>query len=267
MTEGVTIGQAAAFAGVTVKTVRHYHQHGLLAEPRRDRSGYRRYGTADLLRLVQARTLADAGVPLAEVAGILDADPDEFAAALVDVERRLTSRIDELIARREMLHLLASGDRVLLPDRAFALLTRMSVLGFAAADVALAREAFVLVRAMVPESFSDYLGQIEHALDDPRFVSLIKLNWTAGDWDPDDPRIAEAATAWADYLIAEPAMLPVLTGLQTRADGAARHEMLSHHGEDKKPGWARLTALTEEKLRAAGLEIPYRANDTIHPHG
>ncbi|MDT0466653.1 MerR family transcriptional regulator [Streptomyces gibsoniae] len=50
MTDGITIGQAAAFAGVTVKTIRHYHQNGLIYEPHRDSSGYRRYGTADLLR-------------------------------------------------------------------------------------------------------------------------------------------------------------------------------------------------------------------------
>ena len=42
MSKGVTIGQAAAFAGITVKTVRHYHEHGLVEEPRRDASGYRR---------------------------------------------------------------------------------------------------------------------------------------------------------------------------------------------------------------------------------
>ncbi|MFC9586289.1 MerR family DNA-binding transcriptional regulator [Streptomyces yangpuensis] len=35
MTSGVTIGQAAAFVGVTVKTVRHYHRHGLVHEPQR----------------------------------------------------------------------------------------------------------------------------------------------------------------------------------------------------------------------------------------
>ncbi|MER5547138.1 MerR family transcriptional regulator [Streptomyces sp. NPDC002589] len=108
-TSGITIGQAAAFAGVTVKTIRHYHRHGLLDEPRRDRSGYRRYGSADLLRLVQVRTLAGAGVPLAEITAVLDADPDRFAAALLDVERQLTRRIDELIARRDTLHRLAAG--------------------------------------------------------------------------------------------------------------------------------------------------------------
>ncbi|HEX4226607.1 MAG TPA: MerR family transcriptional regulator, partial [Pseudonocardiaceae bacterium] len=55
MPEGITIGQAAAFAGVTIKTIRHYHVHGLVQEPERDSSGYRRYGSTDLLRLVQVR--------------------------------------------------------------------------------------------------------------------------------------------------------------------------------------------------------------------
>ncbi|WP_348538150.1 MerR family transcriptional regulator, partial [Nocardia cyriacigeorgica] len=58
MRTGVTIGQAAAFVGVTVKTVRHYHKLGLVAEPGRDSSGFRRYGSAELLRLVRVRTLA-----------------------------------------------------------------------------------------------------------------------------------------------------------------------------------------------------------------
>jgi hypothetical protein len=40
----LTIGQLAAYAGVTVRAVRHYHQIGLLPEPERDASGYRRYG-------------------------------------------------------------------------------------------------------------------------------------------------------------------------------------------------------------------------------
>jgi DNA-binding transcriptional MerR regulator len=38
------IGELADLAGVTVRTIRHYHAKGLLAEPPRDPSGYRRYG-------------------------------------------------------------------------------------------------------------------------------------------------------------------------------------------------------------------------------
>jgi MerR family transcriptional regulator, thiopeptide resistance regulator len=261
MTDGLTIGQAASFAGVTVKTVRVYHQHGLIDEPRRDSSGYRRYGSADLLRLVQVRTLAGAGVPLAEIGDLLDADPDRFAAALVDVERRLTDRIEELMARRDTLHGLARGDRVLLPDRAGALLDRLPGLGFTADDVALAWEGLVLVRALVPEGFEDYLAQIEHALDDPGYVSLMRDCWRAREWQPDDPRIGQLATAMADYLVADPSLLAIPTGLQAKDDGATRHEVLSRHGEEQSPASGRLTALIEARLRAAGVGIAAQITD------
>jgi MerR family regulatory protein len=58
----LTIGQLAAYAGVTVRTVRHYHQIGLLPEPERDASGYRRYGARAVVSLIKIRTLANAGV-------------------------------------------------------------------------------------------------------------------------------------------------------------------------------------------------------------
>ncbi len=42
----LTISQLASYAGVTVRAVRHYHAKGLLPEPPRDGSGYRRYDAA-----------------------------------------------------------------------------------------------------------------------------------------------------------------------------------------------------------------------------
>lgn len=253
---GVTIGQAAAFVGVTVKTVRHYHKLGLVKEPERDSSGYRRYGSAELLRLVQARTLAAAGVPLTEIGPLLDADPARFAAALANVERQLTERIEELIARRDTLHRLADGDRALLPDRAVALLERMSGLGLPAEEVAATREGWVLARALVPERFDDYLTHIEHALEDTRFVALIKRATEAATWEPDDPRIAELATAMADHLLANPAHLKIVTGLQARTDAATRYKLIALHGEEQGSAAARGVALVETKLRAAGIHIP-----------
>lgn len=254
MTDGITIGQAAAFAGVTIKTIRHYHHNGLIDEPSRDSSGYRRYGSADLLRLVQVRTLAGAGVPLAEIGAILDADPDRFAATLVDVEARLTAKIEELIARRDTLRTLATGDRVLLPERACALLDRLPGLGFDAEFVAMAREGLVLVRALVPEGFDDYLRQIEQTIEDPYYVSLIRRWSAAGDWPATDPRVDELANAWADHLIANPSLVVSLPGLRSREDGAARNELLSHHGEAEKPAWARMTTVIATRLRAAGID-------------
>ena len=256
MAEGITIGQAAAFAGVTIKTIRHYHLHGLVEEPGRDSSGYRRYGSAALLRLVQVRTLAEAGVPLAEVVGILDADPERFAAALLDVEARLSDRIDELIARRDTLHRLAGGDRVLLPERACAILDRLVGLGFTEEFVTTASEGLVLVKALVPESFEEYLGQIERAIDDPVYMSLNQRWSRAGEWAADDPRVEELATAWAEHLLANPSLITTLPGLRNREDAAARNELISHHGAEDRPALARMTALVEARLRSAGIDIP-----------
>lgn len=45
------IGELASAAGVTVRTVRHYHSVGLLPEPAKRPNGYREYGTRDLLRI------------------------------------------------------------------------------------------------------------------------------------------------------------------------------------------------------------------------
>lgn len=242
-----------------MKTVRHYHQHGLLDEPRRDSSGYRRYGSADLLRLVQARTLAAAGVPLAEVGELLDADAEQFTATLTDVEQRLNDRIADLITRRDTLRQLADGDRVLLPDRALAILDQLTALGFSPDYVAGQREALVLARALSPEFFDIFLTQLEHRLDNPEFVALTKRAWDARSWEPDDPRIDELASALAGNLLANREHLALATGFQPQPDDITRYGLINHHREDQAPStWARLNALVEAELRAAGVPIPYQ---------
>ncbi|MFJ9694811.1 MerR family transcriptional regulator [Kitasatospora sp. NPDC101183] len=251
MSSGVTIGQAAAFVGITVKTVRHYHRIGLAPEPERDASGYRRYGSAELLHLVQARTLAAAGVPLAEIGPLLDADPDAFAATLAEVEGQLTDRIAELTARRDTLHRLADGDRALLPDRACALLDRMPALGFGPDYVAAQREALILARAMVPEGFEGFLDRLEQGLDEPEFVALTLRALEAEGWAPDDPRLEELAAALADHhLRSDP------EALRAWSRASAQYQLINTHREDEAPIAARLTALTEARLRAAGVRTP-----------
>ncbi|MFD9004233.1 MerR family transcriptional regulator [Streptomyces sp. NPDC059582] len=258
MVVGLTIGQAAAFAGVTVKTVRHYHRLGLVGEPARDGSGYRRYGSPDMLRLVQVRTLAGAGVPLAEIGALLDAGPERFASALDDVERRLTERIEELTARRAVLHRLTAGDRLLLPERACAVLDRFAELGFGADYVALQQEALILARALVPEVFDSFLTQLEHQLGDPEYVELVKRCRDAESWDPHDPRLDELACALSAKLLAGLELLAMPAEFRTRPDAATRYGLVNHHREEQSPAAARLNELLEANLRAAGVDIPHQ---------
>ena len=46
---------------MSIKTIRVYHDKGLLAEPGRDASGYRRYNAQDAIDLIKIRTLAEEG--------------------------------------------------------------------------------------------------------------------------------------------------------------------------------------------------------------
>lgn len=257
MRPGVTIGQAAAFAGVTIKTVRHYHRLGLVAEPRRDSSGYRRYGSAELLRLVQVRTLATAGVPLAEIGELLDAAPERFAAALGDVEQRVTERIEVLVASRAMLRRLAAGDRALLPERATALLDRLTDLGLSPGYVESQREALVLIRALLPDGLDDFLDQAEERIADPAYVELQQRAWEATSWQPDDPRLEDLATDLAANLLAGHLPESMPPGLRAKPDDAARLGLIDRHREEELPAIARLNKLVETRLRAAGVEIPY----------
>jgi MerR family transcriptional regulator, thiopeptide resistance regulator len=76
----MNVGDVAALAGVTVRTLHHYDRIGLLSPSGRTAAGYRRYSPADLDRLHQVLLYRELGFPLEEVATLLDdpsADPAE----------------------------------------------------------------------------------------------------------------------------------------------------------------------------------------------
>jgi DNA-binding transcriptional MerR regulator len=60
--------QLARLANTTTNTVRHYHKVGLLDLPDRGSNGYKQYGAAHLIRLLQIKRLGNLGFSLAQVA-------------------------------------------------------------------------------------------------------------------------------------------------------------------------------------------------------
>ncbi|MFF5171567.1 MerR family transcriptional regulator [Micromonospora sp. NPDC000089] len=94
-----TVGQVARAARVTVRTLHHYDQIGLLSPSGRTAAGYRRYDDADLERLQQIRFYRELGFPLDEI-GVILADPTvDPGAHLRRQHELLTGRIGKL---REM---------------------------------------------------------------------------------------------------------------------------------------------------------------------
>ncbi|RST10007.1 MerR family transcriptional regulator [Streptomyces sp. WAC05374] len=91
-----SVGQVAAFAHVTVRTLHHYDEIGLLSPSGRSHAGHRRYENADLDRLQQILFYRELGFPLEQVAALLDdpdADPREHLRRQHEL---LTTRIAEL---------------------------------------------------------------------------------------------------------------------------------------------------------------------------
>ncbi len=104
MTEALlTIGDAAARAGVATSTIRYYERRGLLAADARA-SGQRRYRAETLRRLVFIGMLQDAGLALDEIKGVLDArDVAEWKAIGTRRLKLLDDDIERLQRARDYL--------------------------------------------------------------------------------------------------------------------------------------------------------------------
>lgn len=91
-----TVGQVAKLAGVTVRTLHHYDEVGLLSPSGRTSAGYRRYDDADLQRLQLVLYYRELGFPLEEITAIIDDPAADPAAHLRRQHELLTVRIKRL---------------------------------------------------------------------------------------------------------------------------------------------------------------------------
>lgn len=90
-----SVGEVAAASGVTVRTLHHYDEIGLLV-PGRTAAGYRRYGYAQLERLQRVLAYRELGLGLDEIAKILDDPAVHPIEHLRNRHRLLTRQIDRL---------------------------------------------------------------------------------------------------------------------------------------------------------------------------
>jgi len=200
----VLIGDAAAFVGITPRTIRHYHQVGVLPERERGGDGRRRYGYAEIIRLLWIRRMADAGIALDhirdafdgaaptgadgedEIAGVLARLEDTLAAQEAELQRKrasvqrmrtLGSRLgllDDLVSNR----LQGAPEGSLRQDDLDALLVTERIFGPLGAAVQAGR--FIALAAdPALRAESDRVDAAEEALDDTVAV--------------DDPRVAQVA--------------------------------------------------------------------------
>lgn len=96
VSEDRTVGQVSRIVGVSVRTLHHYDEIGLVVPTTRTPSGYRSYSGADVERLHRVLLYREVGLSLEEIATLLD---DVEVDALAHLRRQralLDERIDRL---------------------------------------------------------------------------------------------------------------------------------------------------------------------------
>ncbi|MBB5137046.1 DNA-binding transcriptional MerR regulator [Thermocatellispora tengchongensis] len=97
----LSVGEVAKLAGVSVRTLHHYDEIGLVRPGGRTRAGYRRYGDEDVERLQQVLFYRELGFPLEEISAIL-ADPSAGTVTHLRRQRELLSmrirRLEAMVA-------------------------------------------------------------------------------------------------------------------------------------------------------------------------
>ncbi|MEO7018832.1 MAG: MerR family transcriptional regulator [Ktedonobacteraceae bacterium] len=120
MREHLHIGEVARLVGISTKTIRYYHEIGLVAEPERTASGYRLYTAQHLLRLQRIRRLRALGLSLERTRAILGDVSQEtestLRTALQSLVEELSAQVLELEERRGFLQILLASERLELAE-------------------------------------------------------------------------------------------------------------------------------------------------------
>lgn len=260
----LTIGQLASYAGVTTRTVRHYHQIGLLPEPERDASGYRSYDAAAVVRLIRIRTLGQAGVPLARVRELLDADPETFATATAQIDRQLRAQIRAVQEHRRLIAQLGSGDSLALPPEVVEYLERLRAIGVPEAIIEPERDAWILMAAQLPEALPVIMADKVAQLDNPEVVRLYQLiGRIAENWQ--DEQLLNETADLMSALLEQAADNGELDRQDELIPDASFIRLMDSFADASHPAVARLRELIAERGWTGWTRIERREPDASRP--
>ncbi len=107
----LTIGSVAHMAGVTVRTLHHYDEIGLVVPQERTEAGYRLYGGAEVQRLQEVLFFRELGFGLDEIKRIVNQPTYEREVALGRQRDLLEKRAERLFLMIEAIDRAAAAER------------------------------------------------------------------------------------------------------------------------------------------------------------
>ena len=173
----LSVTKVAEVTGLTPRAVRYYHSIGLVPEPPRDESGYRRYGGKEVIELVRVARLRALGMPLPQIAervGATESDDVSLAESLGALADELDAEINRIVATRDRLRELARSETF---DRPVTALTRalqdQGVLGPADDLRTSEKWAAVVLDAVHPEGMPGVLAEASRLFGDSTVMQAL----------------------------------------------------------------------------------------------
>ncbi|WP_067828800.1 MerR family transcriptional regulator [Actinomadura kijaniata] len=202
------IGELAGLAGVSTRTVRHYHHLGLLPEPERRANGYREYRLRDAFVLARIRRLVELGLSLDEVRDVLaDQGDRDLREILMGLDADLARQQEVLATRRARLAALLAEDE-LHPDSTVSPDIAEVLRGLSGGDdsrfARLDREMLTLAYAGTGPEDQERMTAMLRPLMEPEALARGHELYTRLDEiahaERGDPRVAALARDMADHL-------------------------------------------------------------------
>lgn len=198
MAQRYQVGEVAALTGVSIRTLHHYDQIGLLRPSARTESGYRLYIEGDLLTLQQILTLRYLGFALQQIGDLLRRPDFDLVASLGVQRMAVRDRIAELERIDEALgdllrHRMASG------EWAWDLVARASVV----VQEGLGQKGEQMSDYYSPEELKQQFARLGEQISAEE-VRQIEEDWTAligdvranRDLDPASPQAQALGERW-----------------------------------------------------------------------
>lgn len=181
---GWTVKQVAKLSGVSVRTLHHYDDVGLLKPACVGANGYRYYGREELLRLQQVLFHRELGLSLDEIARVLDAPDFDRAQALREHRARLQADVRR---RRELIRTI---DETLAALEGDATMNEQAMYRGFDPETQAKYEAWVVER---------YGAAAQTGID---AVKDMQKDWKQSDFDAAQAEVAEIEAAFAQSLAA-----------------------------------------------------------------
>lgn len=227
----------ARLAGISTRTLRHYHHVGVLEEPVRSSNGYRDYEPAALVTLLRIRRLVALGFSLAQISTILQDSRPAQDELYDDLDAELADQIEHLARQREHLALLKQhGAPPDLPLEIAAAHEALRRSGLSDAAAAVDRDHALLLAQLLGSRGQAYITAVYDLISRPertQATAAAMTAWAGLDDDSTDHTIEQLTGQLAELFA------PILAELIA---GGADELPLLHHTELRHHAMDHLTA-------------------------